>query len=60
MVAAHSLLILRLKVDSVRLTEGVPHIVPLLSPMLRPRGRSGSNDQLMMLPLIRVGVIWVI
>ena len=48
------------KVCWVRLTVGVPHIVPLSSPSWSPDGSAGTNVQLMMLPLTSEGSIGVI
>ena len=49
------------KVCWVRLTVGVPHIVPLSSPELEPwTAASGTKVQLVMLPLTSEGSIGVI
>ena len=56
-LVAPSLLTCKIYVDAVKLTVGVPHIVPLSSPNSNPSGNSGTICHEIILPLISAGII---
>ena len=56
-LVAPSLLTCKVNIDVVKLTVGVPHIVPLSVPNCNPSGSSGTICHEIILPLISEGTI---
>ena len=56
-LVAPSLLTCKVNIELVKLTVGVPHIVPLELPNCNPSGSSGTICHEIMLPLISEGTI---
>ena len=59
-LVAPSLLTCKLNIVEVKLTVGMPQIVPLLSPILNPNGSAGTTFHETIVPLISVGTIGAI